>query len=155
MNFYSTASTLSVELNTPFPSWLGFGISKHGQMIDSDAVIGIPQSPLDTGENNTIKGTDAVNKYRITGWTKDSIILLPEDQQTLLDPIFILDNVNGTTMSFTKLLYDGPDNMPIVGDSNGIVTFIWAIGRSAEFNAQAHRLAGRVHVKLEPCISSQ
>merc|ERR1712232_1092721 len=58
--------------------WVAFGISRNGQMIGSEAIIGIPSSTEDT----TIP-----EKYNLNGFSVQGIERMSDERQTLIDPI--------------------------------------------------------------------
>lgn len=100
--------------------WVGWGIpaSAAGQMIGSDAVIGLPDLP----NSRTNPGKYSLNAKGLAGVVLDPIV-----EQDLIDSS-IVQTDEDTTMTFTYIL-NQPGSNP-VDDGGGMNTFIWAYGFS-------------------------
>ena len=100
--------------------WVGWGIptSTAGQMIGSDAVIGLPDLP----NSRTNPGKYSLNAKGLAGVVLDPIV-----EQDLLDSS-IVQTDEDTTMIFTYIL-NQPGSNPVNVDG-GMNTFIWAYGFS-------------------------
>jgi hypothetical protein len=100
--------------------WVGWGIpaSSAGQMIASDAVIGLPNLP----NSRTNPG-----KYSLDAKGLAGVVLDPIAQQDLIDSS-IIQTDEDTIMIFTYIL-NQPGSNPVDLDG-GVNTFIWAYGFS-------------------------
>lgn len=100
--------------------WVGWGIptSAAGQMIGSDAVIGLPDLP----NSRTNPGKYSLNAKGLAG-----VVLDPVVEQDLIDSS-IVQTDEDTTMTFTYILNQRVTNSVVV--DGGMNTFIWAYGFS-------------------------
>jgi len=89
--------------------FIGFGISRSGGMVGSEAIIGLPDD-----------GT--VLKYNLGG--KNTTFVTPMANQTLLDTSIVQTDTT-TIMSFTKLLRE-PGEKEIYANGKGENTFLYA-----------------------------
>lgn len=110
--------TVTMVYTVPEESWVSIGFSSNGEMIGSDAVVGLPSS-------------GAVLKYGLSSYVQTTGVLpLPEAQQTLIETSIVQDGGTGTTrLQFTKIM-DEAGEVPIVLGSN---IFIGAIGMDNAF----------------------
>lgn len=114
--------TLTVRLTVPALGWVGFAISETGQMIGSEAIIGLP----DTGE---------VMKYSLNAQNTAGVVPMPESQQTLIDARIEQDR-GRTTLIFTKILVEEGE-IPIDGSGQNI--FLSAFGSGNTLGIHASR----------------
>mmetsp|Transcript_19038 Transcript_19038/g.39999 ORF Transcript_19038/g.39999 Transcript_19038/m.39999 type:complete len:1020 (-) Transcript_19038:129-3188(-) len=91
--------------------WLALGVSRDGQMIGSEAIIGLPD-----------EGT--VLKYTLGGKTDELVTPMEESKQTLQNTLIGQEN-GRTVMEFTKLLVEDGE-IPI--QESGINYFLHAKG---------------------------
>lgn len=131
--------TLSAQVVYKGQGWLGFGISADGRMVDSLAVIGIPSVPI---------GPANPGKYALNAKSTNGAVLLPEEQQTLLDGQVYQDGTH-TVLTFTKLLSE-PGELAI--DPNGWNNFLVAAGDQNELGS-FHKSHASARIRLSPCTS--
>ena len=122
-------------------AWLGVATSSNGQMLGSSAVIGIPGS-----DSEAMTPTHhLLSDKNVAGVTKDPSVVLEEASITSTvhtdDP-----SKYTTTMKFTRALNDPNDPVPI---TEGLITFLYAIGASRDLAYHEHREAFRLN--LEEC----
>lgn len=119
-NFTTAESTmLSARFHYTGEGYIGWGVSKSGNMVPSDAVIGLPGQAENAAEKFFNPG-----KYDMTRYSKSGVNLMDADQQTLIDASVAQDD-SGTTLTFTKLLNEPGELEISPTDAN---TFIWARG---------------------------
>jgi len=111
-----------VRLTVPVLGWVGFAISGTGQMIGSEAIIGLP----DTGE---------VLKYNLNAQNTAGVVPMPDSQQTLIDARIEQDR-GRTTLVFTKILVE-EDEIPI--EATGQNIFLTAFGSGNTLGVHASR----------------
>jgi len=104
--------SILMELIFEGEAWLSIGFSEDGNMIGSEAVIGVPG------------GTP--QKYIMNGYALNLVELLPEEQQTLTDASITATN-GQTIMKFTKLMSEPGEIEILFGDNE----FLWAHGSDA------------------------
>merc|ERR1719375_2896102 len=121
--------TMSVEMSYDGDAWISLGFSTNGQMIGSDAVIGIPGS--------------GVSKYFMAGMATSQVTKMPESQQTLTDSSVEFDGQQ-TVMKFTKIM-DEPGEVPIVVGDN---SFLWAYGSSPTLGYHANRASFALNLSI-------
>lgn len=116
--------SITVEIISDQPQWLAFGLSKTGEMIGSEAVIGLP-------DNGGI-----VEKYWLGGKSVDAIQLMPSEQQTLIDASITVDEYGQTIMKFTKLLSEEGEIeiLSSGGTSSNIFLFASGYGTSLSYH---------------------
>ena len=107
--------TITLLLTVPSTGWLGIGISTDGQMLGSEAIIGLPES-------------GQVKKYSLTSKSTGGVIQMPEEQQTLINT-GIRQTESETTLTFTKILIEEGE-IPISTDEMGTI-FLAAYGPTA------------------------
>ena len=98
---------LEVENN----GWVGLGFSTSGQMVGSEAIIGIPSE-------------DTVQKYELTSQSTSGVIPMEDTRQTLVDTSITTNDSGVTIMEFTKLLVE-EDEIPILEDGDNIMLNAW------------------------------
>jgi hypothetical protein len=108
--------TLTVVLEVPAVGWVGFAFNDgRGFMVDSEAVIGLP----DTGE---------VQKYNLNQQATVGVVPMPEAQQTLIDAS-ITQTSSSTTLTFTKILVE-PGEIEIIANVENTFLSAWGFGNS-------------------------
>ncbi|KAL7554668.1 hypothetical protein ACHAWF_018165, partial [Thalassiosira exigua] len=90
MKYLVNQDSISIELSHEGYSWLGLALSRDGNMIGSEAVIGLPDD-------------NAVRKYVLAGKGASAIHPMVDEHQTLTNAS-IEFNGDVTVMKFTKLL---------------------------------------------------
>lgn len=130
INVLEPRNTITMELICEGVTWLGVGFSTDGQMVGSDAVVGI----LGQG----------VQKYHLGGRWPGGITPLPESQQTLMDASINVYRGPITVLQFTKFM-DEQDELKI---TPGVNTFLWAQGQSYYFGQHAHDSRGSFQLEL-------
>ena len=130
-----TGGTFSAKMTYEGHGWLGFGISPSGTMLNSLAIVGLPD------ENK-------VELYKLDDRRKRGIKPLPKEQQTLINATIIQDSTT-TTMSFTKVLGD-IDFPEFDLNAYGSNTFLFAYGHDNSFNKHIEK--GVFTWTLRPCI---
>lgn len=104
---YGVKNTIRVCMESQSEGWLGFGISSDGMMIDTEAVIGLPDD-----------GT--VLKYNLNGKAPSAVVLMNSTDQTLMNAN--IEQKDGVTvLSFEKFLDE--DQYPIELGKNSTVLF--------------------------------
>jgi len=117
--------SITVEIISDQPQWLAFGVSTTGEMIGSEAVIGLP----DNG--------GLVEKYWLGGKSVDAIQPMPSEQQTLIDATITVDEYGQTIMKFTKLLSEeGEIEILSGGTSSNIFLFASGYGTSLSYHKE-------------------
>lgn len=107
------------ELDYDGEGWLGFGVSKNGEMIGGTAVVGLPdQDPTKPGI------------YSLDGKTNSLVKRSPEEDQTLLYAS-IAQTDDGTILRFAKYIDAVDEDFAI--KVPGVTTFIYAAADSNEF----------------------
>ncbi|KAL7465683.1 hypothetical protein ACHAXS_006005 [Conticribra weissflogii] len=123
--------TVSIEATFDGEAYVAIGFSTNGDMIGSEAVIGI------VGENG-----DIPQKYNLGGKSPELVTPMPAEQQTLTDAsVGIVDGK--TVMKFTKILSE-PNEIPI--DPNVESIMLWALG--SDFTLGYHSGRGNFGVTL-------
>jgi len=134
--------TFSAELVLLDEAWLGFGHSENGAMMNSMAVLGLPDA----------KPPFQVQKYRLGTYQTTDLEgipqALPAVQQTLMNAS--LTQADGVTrMRFTKLLVE-PNEQTIEPNWQNI--FLFAHGTSNTLGY--HEARGVLALDLRPCVPS-
>eukprot|EP00804_Cyclotella_cryptica_P021104 CCRYP_020177-RC/>CCRYP_020177-RC protein AED:0.02 eAED:0.02 QI:238/1/1/1/0.6/0.5/6/1191/559 len=114
------------ELEYDGEGWVGFGVSETGEMVGSTAVVGLPNSDLDSNPG----------LYSLDGKTNSLIKLLPEEEQTILGASILQDN-GATVLKFATYIDDGADGFVI--NVPGVTNFIYAAGESNDFGYHGMR----------------
>lgn len=113
--------TVTISYSVPKESWIAIGFSPNGQMVGSEAVIGLP----DAG---------SVLKYGMSAQLNAGVQPLPDNQQTLIETS--ITQVGGeTVLTFTKIL-DEAGEIPIVLGTN---TLLGAYGFDNSLNFHESR----------------
>ena len=125
-----------MQMKIPYESWLAFGTSPNGMMLNSQVIIGS-------------NATTTPIKYEIKGLSSDKIIPMGEDRQSIISSSFEAKN-GESILRFTKLLKE-PKN-----DEHEIYTatkntFVYAIGNEDETHLERHRYARSYHFALDSC----
>mmetsp|Transcript_15266 Transcript_15266/g.33306 ORF Transcript_15266/g.33306 Transcript_15266/m.33306 type:complete len:343 (+) Transcript_15266:227-1255(+) len=116
---------LSMKLIHDGKSWLGLAFSETGRMVDSDAVIGIPEE-------------NAVKKFYLGGKYMGAIQIMPTSRQTLSDASIQI--VNGQTiMEFTKKLQEDGEIEILPGKN--IMLFAYGSGVGFGYHGPGERMA--------------
>jgi len=119
--------TISMELIYDGDAWVSVAFSTDGQMIGSEAVIGLP-------------GDNKVEKYNLGGKSESVVLPMPESQQTLLDTS-IEFNGEQTIMKFTKIMKEAGE----IEISSADNTFLWAHGSN---DVLGYHVSNRASVAL-------
>lgn len=127
--------SVSIKLKYQGNAWVALGISKDGNMIGSEAIIGLPDEAITNGAKPM--------KYALRDKATASIV--PLESQTLTDHSVTQEN-GETVLTFTKILDEG-DSLPLL--SEGFTTFIYAIGSDNTFSYHQHR--GSFELDLGTC----
>lgn len=130
INVLEPRNTITMELICEGVTWLGVGFSTDGQMVGSNAAIGI----LGQG----------VQKYHLGGRWPGGVTPLPESQQTLMDASINVYRGPITVLKFTKFM-DEQDEIKI---TPGVNTFLWAQGQNYYFGQHAHDSRGSFQLEL-------
>ncbi|KAL3802987.1 hypothetical protein HJC23_011610 [Cyclotella cryptica] len=107
--------TISMEVTYDGESWVSIAFSEDGEMVGSEAVIGI------WGENGNIP-----QKYYLGGKADSQIQAMPRSRQTLTDATVEVSN-GQTIMKFTKIMNEEGEIEIKAGENK----FLWAYGSSA------------------------
>ncbi|KAL3801073.1 hypothetical protein HJC23_002366 [Cyclotella cryptica] len=113
-------------------SWIGIAFSTTGEMIGSEAIIGVPgMTPA---------------KYYLGGKYESAVQLMEQSKQTLLNPrVEVADGQ--TVLSFTKLLVEKNEIKIITGEN----IFLWAHGTDSETTSHlGNRGAFRLNLSVQP-----
>lgn len=125
-----------MQMKIPQESWLAFGTSPNGMMMNSQVVIGS-------------NATATPLKYDIKGLSIDKIIPMGEDRQSLISSSF--DAKNGESiLRFTKLLKE-PKNDEHEIHTTEKNTFVYAIGNEDDTQLERHQYARSYHFALDSC----
>jgi DOMON domain/Eukaryotic cytochrome b561 len=116
---------LTVTMEYAGLGWIGFGISKNGQMPNSLAIIALPDD-----------GTGAPLKYDMGSERSESAIVVASTERQTLTEASYTQNATHTTMTFTKLLVE-TNELPISLAGNNY--FLYAVGSSNTFGYHASR----------------
>jgi hypothetical protein len=117
--------TVTITYSIPHESWLSVGVNPTGFMAGGQGVIGFP----DDG---------SVLKFNLT-----TVTPFPDEQQTLIDTSVLQSGDGTTTMTFTKILIEGGDEIPINIGSN---VFLAAYG--TDNNLGYHQARGSFELDL-------
>ena len=115
---------LCARLEVEGDSWVAFGISEAGQMIGSDAIIGLP-------DENTVL------KYDLEGKSTNLVVAMEEDKQTLMDSGIVQEG-GLTIMEFTKLLIEEGE-IPILEE--GTNNFLFSRGSGNDLGYHSTRVS--------------
>jgi hypothetical protein len=144
--------TIFFEIMYEGQGWIGFGVSPGQTMAGSEVIIGVPGSAV--GPNNP-------GKYTLSSQSLSGVILLPSEQQTLIDAT-IEQNETHTVLRYSKLMEeDGEFSLsadepnPFVfatgisnalGNHNQRFTFSASVGGSASgFSSEPRRELWAAH----------
>lgn len=104
-------------------AWVSMAFSTNGQMVGSEAVIGIP------GGNGNVP-----QKYNLFGKSDSTVQPMPQSQQTLSNASVQVTN-GQTIMKFTKIMAEPNEIQITTGDND----FLWAYGSSPTLGYHAAR----------------
>lgn len=113
------------ELEYDGQGWVGFGVSESGEMVGSTAVVGLPDSEIDSNPG----------LYSLDGNTNSLIKLLSEEEQTILGASILQEN--GVTVLKFATYIDVNDDFVI--KVPGVTNFIYAAGESNDFGYHGMR----------------
>ncbi|KAL7496398.1 hypothetical protein ACHAWT_004652 [Skeletonema menzelii] len=113
-------NTITFELICEGEAWIGIGFSNDGQMIGSEAVLGVP------GE--------IPQKYVLGGKDNSSVVPMAAEKQTLMDASIQVTRRGLTVMRFTKIMKED-DEVEI--KSGGENTFLYAQGMGVDLGYHA------------------
>ncbi|KAL7485920.1 hypothetical protein ACHAW6_011518 [Cyclotella cf. meneghiniana] len=113
------------ELEYDGLGWVGFGVSESGEMVGSTAVVGLPDSEIDSNPG----------LYSLDGKTNSLIKLLSEEEQTILGASILQEN-GVTVLKFATYIDDVNDDFVI---KVPVTNFIYAAGESNDFGYHGMR----------------
>jgi len=121
-------NTITMELICEGESWVGVGFSTDGQMIGSEAVLGIP-------------GGDMPQKYVLGGKDNSSVKPMAAHRQTLMDTSVTFED-GLTILKFTKIMKEqdeveiksGVENTFLYAQGMGLDVGYHAVGESFSLN---------------------
>ena len=117
--------TITMETVYDGEAWVGIAFSNNGQMVGSEAVIGIPD-----GQKVPPR------KYHQYSYALCDVVPMDTAAQTLTDATVTIDDVGRTIMKFTKLMKEaGEIEISMVGEMG----FLWAVGSSIELGYHQSR----------------
>lgn len=131
-----TNETVTMEITYSGHGWIGFGFSAKGRMVNTTAIIGLPNQP----NSNTNPG-----KYYLGGKLQSAVQLVESDRQTLMNAS-IYQNDTHTVLKFTKHLVEFDETTISPTDSN-IAIFAVGYGNSLS----QHKIRGDIVLSLTPC----
>ena len=116
--------TITMETIYDGEAWVGIAFSNNGQMVGSEAVIGIPD------------GQKVPRKYHQYSYALSDVVPMDTAAQTLTDATVTINDVGQTIMKFTKLMKEtGEIEISMVGEMG----FLWAVGSSIELGYHQSR----------------
>lgn len=124
--------TVTVKLEYDGLGWIGMAYVKEEKMINSTAVVGLP----DTG---------VVAKYDLIGKGPDEQVGADATRQRLT-ATSVTQQDGKTILAFTKPLVDGPEFPVAIGE----ITVMWAVGSTNDFEYHAAR--GSMVTTLTQCL---
>jgi hypothetical protein len=86
--------TITIETIYDGEAWVGIAFSTNGQMVGSEAVIGIPSNGKQT----------VPQKYHQYSYALSDVVPMDNVQQTLTDASVTINDIGQTIMKFTKLM---------------------------------------------------
>ena len=116
--------------------WIAVGTSTSGNMIGSEAVLGLPQI-------NTVK------KVYLQGKSVSGVVDAPSSKQTLSDKS--ITTTNGVSVLMYSKLLDEPGEIPLSTEGSTILLF--AIGASTQLGLHTKRVA--VSIDLNQCVGNK
>lgn len=128
-------SLLCVRLESDAGGYIVFGTSPSGSMQDGEAVIGIPDDAV------TDPGT--IRKYYLN--LDSPPVLMPDEQQTLMDTKLTSENGN-TIVTFSKLLREQGERTIL---ANGENIFVWALGGGSDPDSFPYEQEGSFSLDFE------
>lgn len=118
--------TITIAYRTPSVGWLAIGFTDSaGQMVGSEAVIGVP-------------ATGQVLKYNLNAKNGDGVVPMQDDRQTLMDQAVVQDASKSiTTLVFTKIMAEAGEKEIVVG----VNAFLGAYSGSNSLGIHSNRQA--------------
>jgi len=102
--------------------WIGLAISTNGGMVDSEAIIGLPED-------------ESVLKYDMKWTSPSGVTPMDDDKQTLRDTSFEEDEDGKMIMKFTKMLVEEDENeISIVEEGMNIFLYAQGYDRELDFH---------------------
>ena len=122
--------TITIETIYDGEAWVGIAFSTNGQMVGSEAVIGIPNG------QQTVVTTP--QKYHQYSYAVSDVVPMDNGQQTLTDASVTINDIGQTIMKFTKLMKEtGEIEISMVDGKE--MSFLWAVGSSTELGYHQSR----------------
>ena len=137
ISYKSSETHLQLFIESSTKSWIGFGYSPSGQMLNTDAVIGLESGVHLYSLPDSLMAPMGVTK-------------LDNEFQTLTEKSFtVSDGDIKSTLEFILPL----ENRNVVIAKNGVSKFIYAIGNDdvTDSYSGVHKLRGDVDLTLSPC----
>jgi len=131
------ADTITIEFTCPGNVWVGSGVSQYGAMIPAKAVTGFPEF-----------GTPP-SRISLQDRAAEGVTVLPEDEQTLIDPQLSFAN-DRTTLLYTQPLHSGAnaeDDVFRIRADGSNTNFIGACGTTGGYSF--HQLYGSFGVTVK------
>ncbi|KAL7541591.1 hypothetical protein ACHAWF_006979 [Thalassiosira exigua] len=139
--------TITMEVTYDGEAWVGIGFSRDGQMVGSEAVLGLPSE-------------SSVLKYNMASKSSSGVQPMPQEQQTLADTSIEVKD-GKTVMRFTKIMKEEGEIEIGTGDN----TFLWAYGsgnalgyhaqrKSFELSLSSQTVEATIQVGDEVCITN-
>ena len=123
--------TITIETIYDGEAWVGIAFSTNGQMVGSEAVIGIPNG------QQTVVTTP--QKYHQYSYAVSDVVPMDNDQQTLTDASVTINDIGQTIMKFTKLMKETGEIEISMGNDGKEMSFLWAVGSSTELGYHQSR----------------
>ena len=127
--FNDDAKTITMALTCKgvVDKWLGVGFSVDGQMQNAEAVLGLPGK--------------MPRKYDLNGKSIDTVVEMPANKQTLIEPSLEVDAEERTVLRFTKIMKEEGE---IEIKQGGEIYLLYALGTSQELGYHAERKSLKV-----------
>ena len=127
--FNDDAKTITMALTCKgvVDKWLGVGFSVDGQMQNAEAVLGLPGK--------------MPRKYDLNGKSIDTVVEMPANKQTLIEPSLEVDAEDRTVLRFAKIMKE-EDEIEI--KQGGEIYLLYALGTSQELGYHAERQSLKV-----------
>ena len=126
-------ASLTMELICDGESWVGIGFSTNGQMVGSEAILGVPSTD-ESGNNISM----TPQKYALDGKDNSSVIPMDAEKQTLIDASVKVTRKGRTVLKFTKIMKEeneveirpGVENTFLFAQGMGLDVGYHAVGES-------------------------
>ncbi|KAL7459625.1 hypothetical protein ACHAWC_011376 [Mediolabrus comicus] len=122
-------ASLTMLLMCDGESWVGIGFSSDGQMIGSEAILGVPSTD-ESGNNIGM----TPQKYVLGGKDNSSVIPMDAGKQTLIDASVKVTRKGRTVLKFTKIMKEEDEVEIRPGVEN---TFLFAQGMGLDVGYHA------------------